>query len=621
MSMKNDPNLATQRPVKTSAPFNDDYGERGLVPPVYLPDGQEFRTWSPDLQFSCTFYVDQGHPHASDNNPGTPELPFLTVGRAAEVLQPGERVVVAAGVYREHVTPARGGSGPDSIISYEAAPGAEVVIKGSEPLGSDWTLAKGWQGIGDGTGTKVWCMPLLAEWFAGYNPFAIANLPRLGAQDCFTPSPHLLPTLTARRGLVFQDGRPLRQVSKPSDLTEADGTYWVEWNGQALYVRPRGDVEMNTALFEITTREQAFAPSVYELGYIRVRGFTIEQVADGFPWPQRAALSTMRGHHWIIEENTIRWSNALGLDIGRSETDMEVPELCGYHIVRRNRVHDCGICGIAGTGPLKATLIEENVIYRCGWHNVEDYFECAGIKTHHNHDCLLRRNVLMDMTHAAGIWMDFGNINSRCSQNVVINTDSRHGGIFMEASQAPNLVDCNIIWGSTGDGIYQHDCDELTIAHNLICYAQKNGIRMRANQGRIVFGREATAVDNRILNNILVGNGEPLSISDPDNACDGNLIAGTNGDFDLAGWQARTGWDIHSVVAEFAVEFDVSTRQLTWHHPDPFPFVAAVAQVVRDIIDVAMDDVQVIPGPFVNEPESHTFLLQGVPSATSLAGE
>ena len=56
---------------------------------------------------------------------------------------PGERVVVAAGVYREQVSPARGGTGPGRMISYEAAPGADVIIKGSA-LVTDWRPSEGW---------------------------------------------------------------------------------------------------------------------------------------------------------------------------------------------------------------------------------------------------------------------------------------------------------------------------------------------------------------------------------------------------------------------------------------------------------------------------------------------
>lgn len=39
-----------------------------------------------------------------------------------QLLLPGERVVIMTGVYRERIDPARGGAGPDKMISYEAAP-------------------------------------------------------------------------------------------------------------------------------------------------------------------------------------------------------------------------------------------------------------------------------------------------------------------------------------------------------------------------------------------------------------------------------------------------------------------------------------------------------------------
>ena len=94
-----------------------------LAPPVTLPNGEAFAAWEVPLQFSRTYHVNSQHPQAADENPGTEALPFRTINRAAQVLQPGERVAIAAGVYRERVAPARGGSGPDRMISYEAAPG------------------------------------------------------------------------------------------------------------------------------------------------------------------------------------------------------------------------------------------------------------------------------------------------------------------------------------------------------------------------------------------------------------------------------------------------------------------------------------------------------------------
>ena len=109
--------------------------------------------------------------------------------RAAEVLQPGERVIIGEGVYRECVRPARGGTGPGAIISYEAAPGAKVIIKGSEWLKTPWD-------VGPSTSyeaapiEKIWMVNLPPELFIGYNPFAIPNYPtvdEMGGPYVFHP--------------------------------------------------------------------------------------------------------------------------------------------------------------------------------------------------------------------------------------------------------------------------------------------------------------------------------------------------------------------------------------------------------------------------------------------------
>ena len=52
----------------------------------------------------------------------------------AELLEPGQKVVIHKGVYRERVCPARGGSAPEAMIAYGAARGEEVVVKGSRTL-------------------------------------------------------------------------------------------------------------------------------------------------------------------------------------------------------------------------------------------------------------------------------------------------------------------------------------------------------------------------------------------------------------------------------------------------------------------------------------------------------
>ena len=79
---------------------------------VLLPDGSEFVSWERPLQFTKTYYVDNGDAKADDNGPGTKARPFRTINKAAQLLMPGERVVIASGTYRECVRPARGGTSP-----------------------------------------------------------------------------------------------------------------------------------------------------------------------------------------------------------------------------------------------------------------------------------------------------------------------------------------------------------------------------------------------------------------------------------------------------------------------------------------------------------------------------
>ena len=48
--------------------------------------------------------------------------------RAAELLEPGEKVLIKSGVYREWIKPAKGGSGADKMISYEVQPHCSVLL-------------------------------------------------------------------------------------------------------------------------------------------------------------------------------------------------------------------------------------------------------------------------------------------------------------------------------------------------------------------------------------------------------------------------------------------------------------------------------------------------------------
>src|SRR6185436_18936321 len=78
----------------------------------------------------------------SNDNAGTSDQPFKTIQKAADVMQAGDSCTVHAGTYREWINPPRGGSSDGARITYRAADGEQVFIKGSEQI-TGWTQEGG----------------------------------------------------------------------------------------------------------------------------------------------------------------------------------------------------------------------------------------------------------------------------------------------------------------------------------------------------------------------------------------------------------------------------------------------------------------------------------------------
>lgn len=97
---------------------------------------------------AATYYVDQDHPQASDDNAGTEEAPWKTINQAATVLRPGDTVLVKQGTYdvgasqgwaSPAVGPVHAGTA-DAPITFQACPGHRVTITtsgGQAAIGSN----------------------------------------------------------------------------------------------------------------------------------------------------------------------------------------------------------------------------------------------------------------------------------------------------------------------------------------------------------------------------------------------------------------------------------------------------------------------------------------------------
>jgi parallel beta-helix repeat protein len=77
-------------------------------------------------------------PDGSDANPGTQLQPWRTIGKAAEMVMPGDTVYVRAGVYNEAVSLDISGTS-QKLINFLAYPGETPVIEGYNQLPTTWT--------------------------------------------------------------------------------------------------------------------------------------------------------------------------------------------------------------------------------------------------------------------------------------------------------------------------------------------------------------------------------------------------------------------------------------------------------------------------------------------------
>ncbi|MFO7891765.1 MAG: FlgD immunoglobulin-like domain containing protein [bacterium] len=86
--------------------------------------------FTPFVSKSETYYVDCSHSQAGNANPGTSELPWLTIQYAAESVVAGDTVFIRAGTYYEHVYTDHGGDATGNIV-FSAYPGEVPVLDGT----------------------------------------------------------------------------------------------------------------------------------------------------------------------------------------------------------------------------------------------------------------------------------------------------------------------------------------------------------------------------------------------------------------------------------------------------------------------------------------------------------
>ena len=243
---------------------------------------------------------------------GTGQKPLRTISAAARLAQAGDTITVHAGTYRERVTPPRGGESDAKRITYQAAPGEEVWIKGSE-VARDWKLYRG----------DVWVLTLSKAYFKGYNPYT----DRITG-DWFTDRgrPH-------HTGEVYLNGKALleaatlERVLNPEpfpDARDKEASTWVwftrsDENFTSIYANFHGK-DPNQETVEINVRDSCFYPDRPGRSYITVRGFHMSQAATQWAAPTAEQIGLIGTHWskgWVIENNVISDSKCSCVTLGK----------------------------------------------------------------------------------------------------------------------------------------------------------------------------------------------------------------------------------------------------------------------------------------------------------------
>lgn len=473
--------------------------------------------------------------NGKDSNAGTQVAPLCTIQRAADLAQPGDAITVHEGVYRERINPPRGGQSDAKRITYQAAPGEKVEIKGSE-------IVKNWVKVQDDT----WKATLPNSFFRQFNPYS-----DLIHGDWFNPKGREHHT-----GAVYLNGEWLSEAAKLDDVLKPVGTTPL-WFGQVdkenttIWAQFKGSP--NEQLVEINVRRTVFYPDKPGRNYITVHGFTMRHAAT--PWaPPTAEQIGLIGTHWskgwIIENNCVSHSICSGISLGkygdkwdntsantaegyvetikRAQKEGQKNELdtmnglvrewtgrairngwsketIGHHIVRNNTISHCEQAGIVGSLGCIFSIVTGNIIHDIHIRNLFSGAEMSGIKFHGAIDVEISHNHIYRTNQ--GLWLDWMAQGTRVSANLF--HDNQWQDLFVEVDHGPFLVDNNIFLSQTTlldmseGGAYVHNL----IAGRVVPRTElKRSTPFHKPHSTEVVGlRNIVGGDDRFYNNIFVG--------------------------------------------------------------------------------------------------------------------
>ncbi|MFZ5512578.1 MAG: right-handed parallel beta-helix repeat-containing protein [Pseudomonadota bacterium] len=431
-----------------------------------------------------------------------------SLAQALTQLRPGDTLVLAEGTYRQSIdlrqTRLRGGDGTQPT-RIEAAPGAQVVIKGSD-------LVQGWERLPDGVFVKRnWPVNSQQVFVDGEALQQIGGTILGGFPE---RKGHPMARLHAGQGGIW----PGRVPGGREALT--DKSFFYDAQAQALYVKyPAASLDGH----RVEASVRPFLLVGEGVRNLEVRNLRFEH-ANTTDKSQSGAVLLL-GDRLTLERIHVAHVDGAGFDITGDD-----------NTIANSSANYCGQVGMKVRGR-RARLIDNETSYN-NTRGFNKWWEAGGAK-------FVGAGGLQDSEvsgHRAyfnkgdGIWFDWKNRNNYIHDSIVAYNTGM--GIHYEASEGARIEN-NQVFGNRQRGIYLPNSARSLIAHNLVAGNGMEGIAVVDEKP----GKpELAPRDNRIVANILAWNaGTALVLpgEEQGNLSDGNLFVDAQAPSLSRGWGSR----------------------------------------------------------------------------------
>ena len=433
------------------------------------------------IYYVCSF-------SGNDANSGSLEAPFKTIQCASNLAQPCDTIRVQPGIYRERISPPRGGLSNDTRIIYKSVVPKAAIVRGS----TSWIPT---QKYSDTIYYDSLDPSLFTDTSAidGPNPFrvpfCVTPYNRNGAPEFKAGDKTADQNMVYSLGQVFVNDSMYKQCPYLKEIEGNPGSWYYDLSNNLLYVNLKQGIE--NSIIEITNQRRLFAPHIRQLRYINIDGFIFERCGNNYPnqfWTipqniQSGMIGTRSGKFWIIKNNIIQFASGIGIDWGNEgnatqdlETGNNGQATGSYgHIIQNNYICDNGAAGTASFMGKNFTFSNNIVEHN---NNLLFYgkrrWESAGLKVHTPTNSVISNNIIRD-NYCNGIWSDQGaGQNSVFKNNIILNNNG-NGINFEIGTNTSGKVINNILDGNDYNICFATSGGCL-IAHNLFLSSKKGDI-------------------------------------------------------------------------------------------------------------------------------------------------